>query len=88
MQDPQYLANHASKPYIDHKFVSLNDLEEPIKLTILADIEHDQRINAAKEELQNLENKRKQDHLMFDRFIKKAKDDQSELEEKYGMKCL
>ena len=25
---------------------------------------------------------------MFDRFIKKAKDDQSELEEKYGMKCL
>jgi len=66
----------------------LNDLEEPIKLTILADIERDQRINAAKQEIQILENKRKQDHLMFDRFIKKAKDDQSELEEKYGMKCL
>ena len=88
MQDPQYLAQHSSKPATDHKFIGLNDIEEGVKLTILADIERDQRLNEFKQELQKLENKRSQDHIMFDRFIKKAKQDQSELEEKYGSKCL
>ena len=88
MQDPQYLNHHASKPAVDRKIIALNDLEDGVKLSILSDVERDQRINVANEAIMKLENKRKQDHIMFDRFIKKAKQDQSELEEKYGSKCL
>ena len=35
-----------------------------------------------------LENKRKSDHAMFDRFVKNARQQKSVLEEKYGLKCL
>ena len=88
MRSPSYAAAHASKPNIDGKVIDVTDLEEGVKLTILSDIERDQRLNAFKEAIEKLENKRKQDHSMFDRFIKKSKQDHSELEEKYGMKCL
>ena len=88
MQSPSYAVAHASKPNIDGKVIDVNDLEEGVKLTILSDIERDQRLNEFKETIENLENKRKNDHIMFDRFIKKAKEDQTVLEEKYGMKCL
>ena len=88
MQSPSYAAAHASKPDIDSKVIDVNDLEEGVKLTILSDIERDQRLNQFKETIEKLENKRKQDHIMFDRFIKKAKENQTELEEKYGTKCL
>ena len=88
MQDPSYLVHHASKPATAEKVIALNDLEEGIKLTVLSDIERDQRIKSFEDAITDLEKKRKQDHLMFDRFIKKAKEDQSSLEEKYGTKCL
>ena len=64
----------------------MNDVEESIKFAVLSDIERDQRLNAfkeafeknskkAEEDLIDLDNKRKQDHLMFNRHIKKAKED-------------
>ena len=88
MQDPSYLAHHANKPDVADKVIALNDLEEGVKLAVLSDVERDQRIQSFQKVIKDLENKRKQDHEMFDRFIKKAKSDQSELEEKYGSKCL
>ena len=88
MQDPDYLVHHASKPATAEKIIDVNDLEEGVKLTVLSDIERDQRIKLFEEAITDLESKRKQDHLMFDRFIKKTKQDLSELEEKYGSKCL
>ena len=88
MCSPDYLAYHASKPDVENKLIAINDLEEGVKLTIISDVERDQRITAFKEAIDKIENKRKNDHLMFERFIKKAKEDQSELEEKYGSKCL
>ena len=41
MQDPQYVAARAAKPDTAMKSISLNDLEEGVKLTILSDIERD-----------------------------------------------
>ena len=45
MCSTDYLAHHATKPDINSKSIALNDLEEPIKLTILSDIERDQHLN-------------------------------------------
>ena len=35
-----------------------------------------------------LENKRKSDHIMFDRFVKNACQKKTDLEEKYAAECL
>ena len=99
MQDPDYFKHHATKPATDNKTIALNDLEDGVKLTILSDIERDQRLNDLKDVLKRdyerttakqteLENKRKADHEMFDEFVKKAREQNSVMEEQYGLKCL
>ena len=95
MQDPSYVAAHAAKPQIASKFISLNDLEEPIKLTVLSDIERDQRLEAFKESIKRsseqmhanqgeVERKRKADQESFDRFVKKSSEKLSGLQIKYN----
>ena len=83
MNDPQYLEYHANKPAIDRKVIALNDLDDGLKLSILSDIERDQRINDFKESLKQNENKRKADHLSFDAFVKQTKDEKTVLQGKY-----
>ena len=95
MNDPDYFKHHATKPAIDHKFVALNDLEEPIKYTILSDIERDQRLQQVKESIERSreqtiakqaesDRKRKADHLAFDSFVKKSGKEMSDLQVKYN----
>ena len=93
-----YAAMHATKPDIDEKIIALNDLEEGVKLTILSDIERDQRLlefkdtlnrsfeKAAHDQLE-LEKKRKADHEIFDKFVQNARRDNRIWEEKYFLKC-
>ena len=61
------------KPAVPNKVISLNDLEEGVKLTILSDIERDQRINDNNDAIEKLENKRKQDHTILIASSKKRK---------------
>ena len=95
MQDPSYVSAHDAKPSIDHKVVALNDLEEPIKMTILSDIERDQRLQAFKHSLdknygnavakqEELQRKRKVDHESFERFVKSSNEKLSDLQTKYN----
>ena len=95
MQDPQYLAHHASKPDVAEKSIALNDLEEPIKLTILSDVERDQRLEAFKESIKyssdqaqakhrDFDRKRKADQDSFDRFVKRSNEKLSDLQTKYN----
>ena len=91
MQDPQYLEKHESKPDIDDKTIDLNDLEEGVKLSILSDIERDQRLNYVKQKIEEdhrqngeIEKKRKADHLAFNSFVKCANEEKSELQGKYN----
>ena len=83
MNDPQYLEYHANKPAIDRKVIALNDLDDGLKLSILSDIERDQRINDFKESFKQNENKRKADHLSFDAFVKQTKDEKTVLQANY-----
>ena len=48
MQDPAYLAHHATKPATENKFIAMNDLEEGVKLAVLSDVERDQRMLSKK----------------------------------------
>ena len=96
MQDPSYVSAHAAKPYIDNKFIALNDLEDGIKLSVLADVERDQCLEQFKESLKRSrdqtnevsENKRKADHQAFDKYVQRTSKEKSELEVNYGLKCL
>ena len=99
MNDPSYLDHHANKPNVANKVIQINDIEEPVKLTILADIERDQRLEQFKESLKRSrnealaehevnENKRKADHQAFDQYVKNTSKEKSELKMKYGLKCL
>ena len=95
MQDPEYLAHHANKPHTDNKAIALNDLEEPVKLTILSDIERDQRLQAFKQSLdvtfektaakiEDIERKRKADQDSFNRFVTASGGKLSDLQSKYN----
>ena len=95
MGSPDYLKYHAAKPTTEHKFIALNDLEEPIKMTILSDIERDQRLNAIKQKIDQdqtratekyaeIDRKRKADHSAFDSFVKKSGKDLSDLQLRYN----
>ena len=95
MQDPSYVSAHDAKPSIDHKVVALNDLEEPIKMTILSDIERDQRLQAFKHSLdknydnavakqEELQRKRKADQESFERFVKRSDEKLSDLQNRYN----
>ena len=66
----------------NEKSIALNDLEENVKLSILSDIERDQRTLQLKETMEknfqkleadraDFESKHKHDHIMFDRYVKK-----------------
>ena len=44
MRSPSYAATHAAKSAINDKHIDINDLEEGVKLAILADTERDQRL--------------------------------------------
>ena len=39
IRSPSYVEYHQAKPAVPNKVISLNDLEEGVKLTILSDIE-------------------------------------------------
>ena len=91
MQDPQYLKHHATKPATDIKVITINDLEEGVKLSILSDIERDQRLIAVKEKIEEdhrqfaeMDRKRKADHSVFDKFVKESGDKLSDLQIKYN----
>ena len=95
MQSPEYLLHHASKPATSNKFIALNDLEEGVKFSILSDIERDQRLQAIKEKIEQdntraiqkqgeIERKRKADHDSFNRYVKKAEEEKSDLQIKYN----
>ena len=94
IRSPSFVTAHATKPDTETKQIALNDLEEGIKLTILTDIERDQRMNQLKKLIEEmfersaskqkqLENKRKEDHASFDDYVKVSKREKSELQEKY-----
>ena len=95
MRSPSYVAAHASKPDTDTKQIALNDLEEGVKLTLLADIERDQRMNQVKDLIEKtfersvvkqseLDNKRKMDHRAFDDYVKTSKIEKAQLQEQYN----
>ena len=95
MCSTDYLAHHATKPDINSKSIALNDLEEPIKLTILSDIERDQHLNDFKESINRsreqaytnqaeCERKRKADHQPFDSYVKKSGKEMSDVQVKYN----
>ena len=99
MRSTSYAAKHAAKSAINEKHIDINDLEEGVKLAILADTERDQRLLMCKESIEKsfaeakaqkiaLEKKREADHSSFDSFVKKAREEKNELGEKYGLKCL
>ena len=83
MRSPSYSANHAAKPDIETKQITLNDLEEGIKLSILADVERDQRLNDFKKSFdwsiedaaaaqRESNRKRKADHESLNSFVEQA----------------
>jgi hypothetical protein len=91
MDDPSYLKHHATKPDVADKVITINDLEEGVKLSILSDIERDQRLNAVKEKIEEdhrqfaeMERKRKADHSVFDKFVKESGDKMVDLQIKYN----
>ena len=93
MCSPEYLAVHAFKPDTDSKTIALNNLEEGVKLSILSDIERDQRLLMAKENIEKTfvqhietEKKRKQDHIAFDEFVKTSRLEKAEMEQKFAAK--
>ena len=99
MKSPSYVAAHAAKANDNDHHIHLNKLKDGIKLTILASIERDQRLQDLKKSIKKdhddlrasaiaIENKCKQDHIMYDRFVKRAREDNSEMDEKYAAKCL
>ena len=70
-----------------------------MKLTILSDIERDQRLNDFKKTLdqsieknadiqRQMERKRDADHVEFNNFVKHARQNKLELKEKYGTLAL
>ena len=94
MQSPSYFAAHDQKPDIESKVIDVNNLEEGAKLSILSDIERDQRMLQFKESLDKqlastidfqeaVQNKRKQDHASFDDFVKSSRLEKADLQEKY-----
>ena len=93
MQEPSYVTMHAHKLDTENKTIALNDLKEGIKLSILSDIYRDQRLVMFSEEFKKqvekantqqftLKNKRKTDHIMFDRYLKHSREEKGELEKK------
>ena len=94
MSSSDYLNHHANKPDVENKLIAINDFEEGVKLSILSDIERDQRLQAFQEAFNRsneqinanqavFEAKRKADHEAFDRFVKRSGAEKSELDMKY-----
>ena len=99
MRSPSYSVNHAAKPDIETKQITLNDLEEGIKLSILADVERDQRLNDFKKSFdRSIEDaaaaqresnrKRKADRESFNSFVEQARREKNSRDEQYGQKCI
>ena len=97
MQDPTYLAMHANQPDTDNKAIALNDLEDGVRLTIISDIEQDQRLNDFKKSFErsidienaavaqrDSERKRKADHDTFNQFVQQTRLEESYLAESMG----